>query len=93
MGIFNFDFSIHFPQIDRQTIVSKSDFFLPFFQLWFRVDVRPFRMALLTNIKRWSYAFKKHLTDHVVTSLADLNDFIEKADEGLMTQASGPSLI
>ncbi len=49
-------------------------------------------MALLTNIKRWSYAFKKHLTDHVVTSLADLNDFIEKADEGLMTQASGPSL-
>ena len=58
------------------------------FHLWFRVDVRPFRMALLNNIKRWSYAFKKHLTDHVVTSLADLNDFIDKADEGLMTQVA-----
>jgi len=26
--------------------------------------------------------------DHVVTSLADLNDFIERADEGLMTQVA-----
>lgn len=45
-------------------------------------------MALLTSIKRWSYAFKKHLMDHVVQSLADLNEFIDKADEGLMTQVS-----
>ena len=35
---------------------------------------------------RWSQAFKKHLTDHVVKSLSDLNNFIEKADEGLMQQ-------
>ena len=35
---------------------------------------------------RWSYAFKKHLLEHVVKSLSDLNDFIEKADEGLMQQ-------
>jgi dynein heavy chain len=55
-------------------------------QLWFRTDMRPFKQSLLNNIKRWSYAFKKHLTDHVVKSLADLNNFIEKADEGLMQQ-------
>ena len=48
--------------------------------------MRPFKQSLLNNVKRWSYAFKKHLTDHVVKSLADLNNFIEKADEGLMQQ-------
>ncbi len=58
------------------------------FQQWFRLDIRPFRIALLNCIKRWSYAFKKHLTDHVVKSLADLNEFIDKADEGLMTQVA-----
>ena len=56
------------------------------FQGWFKVDLRPFRTSLLNNIKRWSYAFKKHLMDHVVKSLGDLNDFIERADEGLMAQ-------
>ena len=35
---------------------------------------------------RWSQTFKKHLTDHVVKSLSDLDNFIEKADEGLMQQ-------
>ena len=58
------------------------------FQQWFRVDSRPFRLALLTCVKRWGYAFKKHLMDHVVNSLKELNDFIEKADEGLMTQVA-----
>ena len=48
--------------------------------------MKPFKVALLNNIKRWSFAFKKHLVDHVTKSLADLNDFIEKADEGLMQQ-------
>ena len=63
------------------------------FQHWFRTDMRPFKQSLLNNVKRWSYAFKKHLTDHVVKSLADLNDFIEKADEGLMQQVKeGDSL-
>ncbi len=53
---------------------------------WFRVDIKPFKLALVNCVKRWSYLFKKHLMDHVVNSLADLNDFIDKADEGLMTQ-------
>jgi len=61
--------------------------FSSFFKLWFRIDVKPFKTSLLLNIKRWGFAFKQHLMDHVVQSLADLNDFIERADTGLMTQA------
>jgi hypothetical protein len=35
------------------------------FEKWFRVDVRPFRQALLNIIKKWSLMFKQHLIDHV----------------------------
>ena len=35
------------------------------FDVWFRVDARPFKQALLTIIKRWSFMFKQHLIDHV----------------------------
>ena len=55
------------------------------FHSWFRVDIRPFKLALVTCVRRWSYAFKKHLTEHVVNSLSELNNFIDRADEGLMT--------
>ncbi len=33
--------------------------------VWFRVDARPFKEALLTIVKRWSFMFKQHLIDHV----------------------------
>ena len=56
------------------------------FQSWFRVDITSFKTTLLNCIKRWSYMFKKHLLEHVIESLADLNNFIDKADEALMTQ-------
>ena len=56
------------------------------FQCWFRVDITPFKTTLLTNIKKWSYIFKKHLLDRLVDSLSELNQFIEVADEGLMSQ-------
>ena len=56
------------------------------FQCWFRADINAFKSALLNCIKRWSYVFKKHLLDHVIKSLADLNSFIDVADEALMTQ-------
>lgn len=32
---------------------------------WFRIDSRPFKQALLTTVKKWSFMFKQHLTDHV----------------------------
>ena len=35
------------------------------FDMWFRVDARPFKHALLNIIKRWSFMFKQHLIDHV----------------------------
>ena len=42
-------------QVDSSAIFCK----------WFRVDVRPFRQALLNVVKRWSYMFKEHLINHV----------------------------
>ena len=56
------------------------------FQHWFRVDITPFKTTLLTNIRKWGYVFKKHLLDHLVDDLAELNNFVEVADEGLMCQ-------
>ena len=35
------------------------------FDVWFRVDARPFKQALLNIVKRWSFMFKQHLIDHV----------------------------
>ena len=57
-----------------------------FLKKWFRVDIKPFKTAFLNAIKRWSMTFKKHLLERVVNNLADLNSFIERADEGLMQQ-------
>ncbi|KAL2297572.1 hypothetical protein Nmel_016116 [Mimus melanotis] len=53
------------------------------FQGWLRLDTRPFRAALLNEIKRWSLLFKQHLLDHVTHSLADLDEFIQTTEEGL----------
>lgn len=33
--------------------------------MWFLVDARPFKQALLTTVKKWSFMFKQHLIDHV----------------------------
>ena len=56
------------------------------FNCWFRADITPFKISLMNLVKRWSYLFKRHLVDYVKDNLADLNNFIEEADEGLMTQ-------
>ena len=56
------------------------------FEAWFRADITPFKTSLMNCVKRWSYAFKKHLLEHVTESLSELNSFIDEADEGLMTQ-------
>ena len=53
------------------------------FQAWFRVNITPFKTSLMNCIKRWSYAFKKHLLDHVTNSLSELNTFIDKADDNI----------
>uniref|UniRef100_H3A2B2 Dynein axonemal heavy chain 9 n=1 Tax=Latimeria chalumnae TaxID=7897 RepID=H3A2B2_LATCH len=53
------------------------------FDGWMRIDARPFKMALLNIIKRWSLMFKQHLIDHVTNSLSDLEEFIKVAEKGL----------
>ncbi|NXH98563.1 DYH9 protein, partial [Pachycephala philippinensis] len=53
------------------------------FQGWLRLDARPFKAALLNEIKRWSLVFKQHLLDHVMHSLAELDEFIQTAERGL----------
>uniref|UniRef100_A0A452UE75 Dynein axonemal heavy chain 17 n=1 Tax=Ursus maritimus TaxID=29073 RepID=A0A452UE75_URSMA len=53
------------------------------FHGWLQCDCRPFKQALLSTIKRWSLMLKRHLSDHVITSLADLETFMKVARTGL----------
>ncbi|KAL0281201.1 UNVERIFIED_CONTAM: hypothetical protein PYX00_002260 [Menopon gallinae] len=54
------------------------------FNGWFQVDLRPFKQALLNNVRIWGNMFKQHLIENVTVSLSDLANFIRKADEGLL---------
>ncbi|XP_072259402.1 dynein axonemal heavy chain 9 [Pyxicephalus adspersus] len=56
------------------------------FEGWMKVEAQPFKFALLNVIKRWSLMFKQHLIDHVTNSLADLEEFIKVAEQGLSKQ-------
>ncbi|XP_005407434.1 PREDICTED: dynein heavy chain 17, axonemal [Chinchilla lanigera] len=53
------------------------------FNGWLQCDCRPFKQALLNTIKRWSFMFKRHLSDHVVNSLTDLEAFMKVTRAGL----------
>ncbi|XP_054265094.1 dynein beta chain, ciliary-like [Macrosteles quadrilineatus] len=53
------------------------------FDTWLRVDVKPFKQALLNTVCKWGNMFKQHLVDHVINSLIELRDFIKEADEQL----------
>nr|XP_060503678.1 dynein axonemal heavy chain 17 [Panthera onca] len=53
------------------------------FNGWLQCDCRPFKQALLNIIKRWGFMFKRHLSEHVVNSLADLEAFMKVARMGL----------
>lgn len=53
------------------------------FHSWFKVDIRPFKHALLNTVRKWGNMFKDHLVNNVTNSLCDLAEFIRKADEGL----------
>lgn len=60
------------------------------FNGWFKVDIKPFKHALLNTIRKWGNMFKEHLVETVTHSLCDLGDFIRLADEGLQqTVAEG----
>lgn len=53
------------------------------FNSWFRVDVKPFKQALLNTIRKWGNMFKDYLVETVTSKLSNLGMFIRKADEGL----------
>uniref|UniRef100_A0A8C5LC16 Dynein axonemal heavy chain 17 n=1 Tax=Jaculus jaculus TaxID=51337 RepID=A0A8C5LC16_JACJA len=50
---------------------------------WLQCDCRPFKQALLNTIKRWSFLFKRHLSNHVINSLAELEEFMNVTRTGL----------
>lgn len=37
---------------------------------WLQCDCRPFKQGLLNTIKRWSFMFKRHLSNHVLSRWA-----------------------
>ncbi|PSN32950.1 Dynein beta chain [Blattella germanica] len=55
------------------------------FDNWMKVDIRPFKQALLNTVCKWSNMFKQHLVDQVNNSLQELEDFIIEADKALLT--------
>ena len=73
----------HYEQLYEEVKMLPT---IKIFQCWFCADITPFKTTLLFNIKKWSYIFKKHLLDRLVDNLSELNQFIEVADEGLMSQ-------
>uniref|UniRef100_H3ASB2 Dynein, axonemal, heavy polypeptide 9 like n=1 Tax=Latimeria chalumnae TaxID=7897 RepID=H3ASB2_LATCH len=56
------------------------------FDWWFQVDIKPFKVSLMTIIKRWSWMFKEHLLNHVNDSVNDLGIFINETEKGLSTK-------
>lgn len=44
----------------------------------------PLKQTLINLARRWGNMFQQHLSDHVVSSLTNLSEFIREADEGLM---------
>uniref|UniRef100_A0A8C2LLZ8 Dynein axonemal heavy chain 17 n=1 Tax=Cricetulus griseus TaxID=10029 RepID=A0A8C2LLZ8_CRIGR len=53
------------------------------FHGWLQCDCRPFKQALLNTIKRWSFLFKRYLSNHVTNSLDDLENFMTVTRSGL----------
>lgn len=53
------------------------------FDNWMRVDLKPFKVALLTEIRQWSDKFKQFLVDHVTNTLGGLSSFIHDSNEDL----------
>ena len=44
---------------------------------WFRVDMKPFKSAVLVIIKKWSFMFKQHIMDDITNSLNEMQSFIK----------------
>ncbi|PKK16915.1 hypothetical protein A306_00000055, partial [Columba livia] len=74
------------PQIDayEELCQEVSEFSnTELFRGWLRCNCRPFKQALLTAIRRRGQVLRQHLSNHVTTSLQELEDFIREANVGL----------
>ncbi|XP_075803650.1 dynein axonemal heavy chain 11 [Microtus pennsylvanicus] len=67
--------------------MSKFDDFRVF-NSWFKVDMKPFKLSLLSVIKKWSWMFQEHLLRFVIGSLNELQGFIRRTNVGLQQQLS-----
>lgn len=56
--------------IEQETIITGG---------WLRIDVRPFRQAVLNTVCKWGNLFKQHLYNRVIDSLNELETFIGEA--------------
>ncbi|NXL38693.1 DYH17 protein, partial [Glaucidium brasilianum] len=50
---------------------------------WLQCDCRPFKQALLDAIRRRGLVLRQHLASHVITSLQELEGFIQNTNTGL----------
>ncbi|KAK6302903.1 hypothetical protein J4Q44_G00272580 [Coregonus suidteri] len=55
---------------------------------WLQLDIKPFKLALMNVIKRWSWMFKEHLLNHVNQSVTDLALFVQNTSCGLSNKVS-----
>lgn len=58
-----------FTQIDKfENLYLEVDEFEQevVFEKWLRLDMRPFRQALLSLIKKWGLMFKNYMIDQVI---------------------------
>ncbi len=62
------------------------------FDNWMRVDLKPFKTALLTEIRQWSDKFKQYLVDHVTNTLNGLNSFIHDSMADLTFQGAAENV-
>ncbi|KAJ7345633.1 hypothetical protein JRQ81_001583, partial [Phrynocephalus forsythii] len=53
------------------------------FNNWLQIDIKPFKLALMNMIKKWSWMFKEHLLNYVNQSITELATFIHESEKGL----------
>ncbi|ESO06976.1 hypothetical protein HELRODRAFT_171011 [Helobdella robusta] len=53
---------------------------------WFRIDAKPFLTSLLREVNKWIKMMRRHLANHVVNSLNNLEKFIVEVNQGLQRE-------
>uniref|UniRef100_A0A8C5QH48 AAA+ ATPase domain-containing protein n=1 Tax=Leptobrachium leishanense TaxID=445787 RepID=A0A8C5QH48_9ANUR len=59
------------------------------FNGWLRVNLKPFKLSLMNVVKKWSWMFQNHLLNHVMSSVNELDGFIQDTEKGLAKKVKG----